>query len=113
MGGEGRDVPYIIVEPKDHNEIQDEEKFIDEIYDTVVLSLNEKGHQEIQIPRETVILSDPSLPFQRTLKMTIIRQKVEDSYKQQIDASYQLWQSKKGNQLPSNHDGGLAVSVLE
>lgn len=95
MGGEGRDVPYIIVEPKDHNEIQDGEKFIDEIYDTMILSLNEKGHQEIHIPRDTVMLSDPSLPFQRTLKMTIIRQKVEDSYKQHIDAMYQLWQNRK------------------
>ncbi|KAJ5995378.1 NRPS-like enzyme [Penicillium waksmanii] len=100
MGGEGRDVPYIIVEPKDHNEIQDHKRFIDEIYDAMILSLNEKGHQEIQIPRETVMLSDPSLPFQRTLKMTIIRQKVEDSYKQHIDAMYQLWQSKKGKQAP-------------
>lgn len=95
MGGEGRDAPYIIIEPNDHKSIDDPESFIDQIFETTIKPLNETSHKEIQLPRETVMLSDPSLPFQRTLKMTIIRQKVEDSYKPHIDAMYKLRQSRK------------------
>lgn len=97
MGGEGRDVPYIIIEPKDHKAISDPEKFIDDIYEEVIRPINEKGHKEIEIPRDTVMLSDPSLLFQRTLKMTIMRKKVEDSYEQHIDTMYQRWQTRRTN----------------
>lgn len=88
VGGEGRDVPYIIIEPKNHGYIGDAEIFIDRIYKLAVEGVNKKDNDEIQIPRETVMLSDPALPFKRTTKMTLMRKEVEKDYEHHIEELY-------------------------
>jgi long-subunit acyl-CoA synthetase (AMP-forming) len=98
VGGEGREVPYIIIEPRDQSMSgSDPEKFIDEIYNTVIYDVNERGNDEIRIPREMVMLADPGLPFKRTLKMTVMRLEVEKTYKDHIETQYLRWKVKNGN----------------
>jgi len=98
VGGEGREVPYIIIEPRDQSMSgSDPEKFIDEIYNTVIYDVNERDNDEIRIPREMVMLADPGLPFKRTLKMTVMRLEVEKMYKDHIETLYLRWKNKNGN----------------
>jgi hypothetical protein len=102
VGGEGREVPYIIIEPKDSSLVGDTEKFVDKIYDTAIYDVNERDNDEIRIPREMVMLTDPALPFKRTLKMTVMRLEVEKMYKDRIEALYEGWKTKKGNGHATN-----------
>lgn len=102
VGGEGREVPYIIIEPKDWSTLGNTDKFVDEIYNTIVSDVNTKDNDEIRIPRETVMLSDPVLPFKRTLKMTIMRKEVEKAYRGYIDGLYQHWEAKKNGGAGNN-----------
>lgn len=95
VGGEGYDVPYIIIEPKDQSAMNDSEGLIDEIYELAIRKINKKDDEAIQIPREMVMLTDPALPFKRTLKMTILRKEVEKSYQGRINDMYKRWESKK------------------
>lgn len=97
VGGEGRDVPYIIIEPNDHLTIGDKEAFIDGLYNTVIYDVNARDNDEIRIPREMIMLTDPALPFKRTAKMTIMRKGVEQQYQEQVEALYQRWEAKKSN----------------
>lgn len=119
VGGEGRDVPYIIIEPRDQSMVGDPDKFLDEIYTTAISGINEKDNDEIRIPREMVMLSDPALPFKRTMKMTIMRKEVERMYEDHIEALYRRWEMKKlnghaanGHKGEVNPWGGYFCSVL-
>lgn len=94
VGGEGRDVPYVIIEPKDQKTVGNPERFIDEIYDRVIRSINQTDDDEIQIPREMVMLADATIAFKRTLKMTIMRKEVEKAYQSRIDNLYKNWEDK-------------------
>lgn len=89
VGGEGREVPYIIIEPKNHGCIGDPEGFIDKIYKLAVESVNKRDDDEIRIPRETVMLADAALPFKRTAKMTLLRKEIERDYQYHIEELYQ------------------------
>ncbi|KAF4632187.1 hypothetical protein G7Y89_g5944 [Cudoniella acicularis] len=95
VGGEGHEVPYVITEPRDRSLVGDHEKFINEIYDTVIYGVNEKDIDEIRIPREMVMLSDPALPFKRSVKMTIMRKEVEKMYEEHIESLYKRWRMTK------------------
>lgn len=97
VGGEGRDVPYIIIEPRDRTLISYPDMFLDEIYDTVIYGINKKDNYEIRIPREMVMLSDQDLPFKRTMKMTIMRKEVERVYANHINTLYVNLEAKKMN----------------
>ncbi|KAH8812304.1 hypothetical protein F5884DRAFT_750614 [Xylogone sp. PMI_703] len=97
VGGEGRSVPYIIIEPKEQPAGGDRDKFIDTIYDTVIYDVNTRDNDQIRIPREMVMLSDPDLPFKRTMKATLMRKEVEKSYLGHIEALYQKWEANKVN----------------
>lgn len=97
VGGEGHDVPYIIIEPHDRGTIIDPRKFIDEIYGLVICNINQKDDEAIQIPREMVMLTDPALPFKRTLKMTILRKDIEKSYQGHINDMYKKWEAQKAS----------------
>lgn len=88
VGGESREVPYIIIEPRNWTVVGHRRTFVDEIYDTVIYGINERDNDEIRIPREMVMLSDPVLPFKRTMKMTIMRKEVERMYENHINALY-------------------------
>jgi len=96
VGGEGREVPYIIIEPKAKAIGADPTKILDEIYNTVIYGVNDKTSKEIRIPREMVMLSDPSLPFKRTMKGTIMRKEVERTYESHIEALYMGWRNRAG-----------------
>ncbi|KAL2009196.1 hypothetical protein VTN00DRAFT_7390 [Thermoascus crustaceus] len=111
-GGEGRDVPFIIIELHDrhcldenNNGINNNNKnntnnpspssqteLLDEIYNQAITAVNANGIGEICIPRETVMLADPAKPFPRTVKMTIIRKEVERCYAEKIEAMYRRWE---------------------
>lgn len=93
MGDEGLNVPYVIIEPIEQT-VEDPERFIDGIYDHVIRSINQTEDDEIQIPREMVMLADPTIPFKRILKMTIMRKKVERAYRSRIDNLYKNWKDK-------------------
>jgi hypothetical protein len=95
VGGEGRDVPYVIIEPKDQGAVADPDELIDNLYNTVIYGVNSKDNDEIRIPREMVFLSDPSLPFKRSMKMTVLRKEVEKAYVNHIEAAYKLWRQSK------------------
>jgi acyl-coenzyme A synthetase/AMP-(fatty) acid ligase len=105
VGGEGRAAPYIIIEPKDWTTVGDPDKFLDELYNTVIYSVNEKDNDEIRIPRETIMLSDPILPFRRTLKMTIMRKEVERTYEEHIEALYLRWEMKRNGGTMNGYVG--------
>jgi acyl-coenzyme A synthetase/AMP-(fatty) acid ligase len=110
VGGEGRDVPYIIIEPRDWTMVGHPHMFVDEIYDTVIYRINEKDNDEIRIPREMVMLSDPDLPFKRTMKMTIMRKEVERMYENHINTLYLNSGTKKMNGGAVNgHKEGIKV----
>jgi acyl-coenzyme A synthetase/AMP-(fatty) acid ligase len=98
VGGEGRDVPFIIIEPLENEALSstDQEKFVEEIYNSAINDVNE-GSEAIQIPREMVMLSDPAQPFKRSMKMTIMRKEVEKAYKDHIEALYARWEATKSN----------------
>ena len=87
-----------MVEPKDQSAMNDSEGFIDEIYELAIRK-HQKDDDAIQIPREMVMLTDPALPFKRTLKMTIMRKEVEKSYQDRINDLYKRWESKEGWKL--------------
>ena len=95
VGGEGREVPYIIVELKDRRVGGDPNEILDEIYNTVIYGVNDKSSTEIWIPREMVMVSDPALPFKRTMKGTIMRKEVERMYESHIEHLYMGWRKWK------------------
>ncbi|CZR70022.1 uncharacterized protein PAC_19923 [Phialocephala subalpina] len=84
--------------------------FVDEIYNTVIYGINEKDNDEIRIPREMVMLSDPDLTFKRTMKMTIMRKEVERMYENHINTLYLNSGTKKMNGGAVNrHKEGIKV----
>ncbi|KAJ5620269.1 NRPS-like enzyme [Penicillium lagena] len=95
VGGEGRHVPYIIIEPKDYRDIKDPNRFLDRIYDIAIKDINKRDDDEIRIPREMIMLSDPALPFKRTMKMTVLRREVEMTYQHHIERLYQKLKDKE------------------
>lgn len=94
VGGEGREVPYIIIEPKDKIAGGESNKMLDEIYNTVIYGVNDKDSREIRVPREMVMFADPGLPFKRTMKGTIMRKEVERMYEGHIEALYRRWRKR-------------------
>ncbi|RDW63544.1 hypothetical protein BP6252_11089 [Coleophoma cylindrospora] len=98
VGGNGREVPFVIIQPVGELEkltVEEQRKMVDEIYDSVVGQAIEDDIVEVKIPRQTVMLADPTRPFQRTLKMTLKRAEIEQDYKRDIDEMYQIWTAQK------------------
>lgn len=89
VGGEGRPVPYVLVEVKDEAlEGKTDEKVLDDIYEGSIVSANAEDVEEIKIPRETVALAKRDKPFKLSLKHVVLRRDVETDYKAEIEALY-------------------------
>ena len=63
----------------------------------MIYGINEKVNFEIPILREMVMISDPDLPFKRTMKMTIDRKEVDRIYENHINTFYLNSGTKKRN----------------
>jgi acyl-coenzyme A synthetase/AMP-(fatty) acid ligase len=95
VGGEGRPAPYVIVEPKEG--VLDrigETQLLDDLYATAIARTNDVDIQEIQIPRETLLVTKRDKPFRRNLKQVVQRKAVEEDYRVEIEQAY-LQLSKK------------------
>lgn len=55
------------------------------------------------------MLSDPALPFKRSMKMIVMRKEVEEMYEDQVEALYQRWEMMKGTN-PVTHDPTRGVN---
>ncbi|RDW59031.1 hypothetical protein BP5796_11955 [Coleophoma crateriformis] len=98
VGGTGREAPFVIIQPVAELEnlsVEEQRKMVDEIYDSVIGQAIEQDITELRIPRQTVMLADPTRPFQRTLKMTMKRAEIEKDYKRDIDEMYDSYATQK------------------
>lgn len=101
VGGEGRPVPYVLIEPQD-GALQEDggktaEQLVDDIYNETVALSNKEDIGEIRIPRDTVFLADRAKPFKINLKALVLRREVEKEYKEEIDAVYEKFEAATGN----------------
>ncbi|KUI53384.1 Fatty acid transporter protein [Cytospora mali] len=98
VGGEGRPVPFVIVEPKSNaREGKSADALLNEIYDEAVVQANKADVGEIRIPRETVLLTKPEKPFKVSLKQLVVRREVEKDYSEEIEEAYARLKNATGN----------------
>ncbi|KAJ4377182.1 hypothetical protein N0V83_000005 [Neocucurbitaria cava] len=98
VGGEGRPVPFIIVEAKQSAlNGRSEEQLLDSVYESVVVDTNKTDTAEIRIPRETLILAKTEKPFKRNQKEVVLRREVEKDYAHEIEAAYRKFVERKSS----------------
>lgn len=96
VGGEGRPVPYVLIEAKDEVlEKRPAQELLDELYGATIVVANEKDFSEIRIPRQTVLLAKRDKPLKINLKAQVLRRDVENDYKEEIDEAYAKYESAK------------------
>ncbi|OAL49441.1 acetyl-CoA synthetase-like protein [Pyrenochaeta sp. DS3sAY3a] len=89
VGGEGRPTPYVIIEVEEGVlERKSESQLLDELYFSVVSEANKADIEEIQIPKETVLIAKSEKPLKRNLKQGIVRKGVEKDYSEEIEKAY-------------------------
>lgn len=100
VGGEGRPVPYVLIEPKDGAlDAKSADELLDDIYNETVALSNKEDIGEIRIPRDTVFLADRAKPFKINLKALVLRREVEKEYKGEIDEVYKKFEAVNGNAI--------------
>lgn len=98
VGGEGRPVPYVLIEPKDGAlDSKSADELLDDIYNKTVTLSNKEDIGEIRIPRDTVFLADRAKPFKINLKALVLRREVEKEYKGEIDEIYKNFEGVNSN----------------
>lgn len=98
VGGEGRPVPFVIVQPKNGaGEGRTADELLSEIYDNAVAQANQADVGEIRIPRETVLLSKKEKPFKVSMKGLVVRRDVEKEYGEEIEEAYARHKNATGN----------------
>ncbi|ROW06826.1 hypothetical protein VMCG_04095 [Cytospora schulzeri] len=98
VGGEGRPVPFVIVQPKDGaGEGKTADELMSEIYDEAVAQANKADVGEIRIPRETVLLAKKEKPFKVSMKGLVVRKEVEKDYGEEIEEAYASLKKATGN----------------
>lgn len=97
VGGEGRPVPFVIIEPKDGAvEGKTAEDLLSEIYNDAVAEANKSDVGEIRIPRETVFLSKKEKPLKVSMKELVVRRDVEKDYSEEIEEAYARYKEATG-----------------
>lgn len=97
VGGEGRPVPFVIIEPKDGaGEGKTADELLSEIYDDAVAQANKSGVGEIRIPRETVFLSKKEKPLEINMKGLVVRREVEKDYSEEIEEAFARYKKATG-----------------
>lgn len=98
VGGEGRSVPYVLIEVNaEALKEKTEAKLLDEIYDEAVAPGNAKDTEEIRIPRETVALGSRDKPFRVSMKQVVLRREIEKEYSEEIEKLYRKVEGKRAN----------------
>lgn len=98
VGGEGRPVPYVLIEVNaEALKEKPEAQLLDEIYNEVVAPGNAKNTEEIRIPRETVVMGSRDKPFRVSLKQVVMRREIENEYGEEIEKLYQDLAGKSTN----------------
>lgn len=83
VGGEGKPTPFVIIQWAE----SDAQPTEAELW-AIVEKLNQKFSAEVHIPRENIILADPSRPLKKLGKGTLDRRGIVADYEQAISAIY-------------------------
>lgn len=94
MDGQGRDVPFLLVE-LDMKKVNggDEKAVLEEIW-RVVEDVTAHITPEVRVRRDMVLLADPARPLTRNLKATLNRSAILETYKEDIEALYTTFEGK-------------------
>jgi len=82
MGGEGRQVPFLLVEAKGSTQ-----GLIVELWE-ILKMVNGRASEAIRISKDMIMSADPKRPFRRTAKRTLDRRVILADYQADIDALY-------------------------
>ena len=89
VGGEGRTVPYVIVQAKEGVlDRKSEAQLLEELYQSVITGSNVSDVEEIRIPKETVLIASKEKPLKVSLKLLVLRRAVEEDYQEEIEQAY-------------------------
>ena len=89
VGGEGRTVPYVIVQAKEGVlDRKSEAQLLEELYQNVITGSNVSDVEEIRIPKETVLIASKEKPLKVSLKLLVLRRAVEEDYQEEIEQAY-------------------------
>ncbi|KAK6841270.1 hypothetical protein PG989_010175 [Apiospora arundinis] len=88
VGGEGRDVPFVILELVDNNKEENKKETLAEEIGNLIDQINEQVVSQVRIPRDKVVVADPARPFKRLGKGTLDRIGVLTDYKEDIEKLY-------------------------
>jgi hypothetical protein len=87
VGGEGRPTPFVIVQP--NRKVGEADVELDEMW-SIVKGLNGTLSAEVHIPRENIIVTDPSRPLKKLGKGTLDRRNILSDYREEIEALYPM-----------------------
>jgi hypothetical protein len=91
VGGEGRQAPWVIIDPKEGVlDQKSEAQWLRELYEGVITGTNKSDIEEISIPRQTVLIAKKEKPFTFSFKQLVQRRAVEKDYAEQIEQAYLL-----------------------
>jgi hypothetical protein len=111
MGGEGRDVPFLLVEPKSSTLGKPEKAALLAEVKQSIRHINKQDTEEVRIPDEMVMLSDPARPFQKTSKGTLSRKFILENYQKDIEGLYARRGSQKNEGLKNGVREDVAVAT--
>jgi hypothetical protein len=86
IGGQGKSKPFLIVEWKNGQALQQEEK--EEIVTMLLDKANEKCSDLVKLTPELVLFTNPDKALVRTVKGTISRRESEKLYEGEIERLY-------------------------
>ncbi|KAM0814309.1 hypothetical protein AB5N19_00099 [Seiridium cardinale] len=89
VGGMGQAAPFILIEGNEDLLSKEGEGILDEIYEKVILAINKDSVEEVEIPRETMIIAKVGKPIKLTAKQLVSRREVETDYREEIEAAYE------------------------
>ncbi|KAK8055583.1 hypothetical protein PG993_000810 [Apiospora rasikravindrae] len=88
VGGEGRPVPFIILELVSGSDEPEKMQLEEEEIESLVHEVNEQVVGQVRIPKDKLIVADPARPFRRLGKGTLDRIGVLVDYKDDIERLY-------------------------
>lgn len=101
VGGSERPAPYVLIELDDDLLGRAPESVLDEIYQKIIVRVNEDDAKQVGIPRETVLLAKKEKPVKLNVKGLVLRREVEIDYKQEINAAYEHLERENANRTRS------------
>lgn len=105
LGGEGRPVPFLLVEIKQNGEGLAPDVIIDRVWE-IVDSVNKDVTEEGRISREMILLADPDRPFRLNLKSSLDRRRTLELYAHDVEMLYQKHTSTSNGLTDQQTHGG-------